>query len=79
MRARLHKDENVDGKRMYGNLRKHLPVYETRARELHRMVGVEEGPYGVRELEKVQISPFFLRSFMEKIVFCTIRLAPVPA
>ena len=36
MRNRLPIDKNVDGKRMYENLRKGLPVQETQSRELHQ-------------------------------------------
>lgn len=50
MRNRLPIDENVDGKRMYENLRKGLPVQETQSRELHQFAVWTK----VSELEKFQ-------------------------
>ena len=54
MRALCHKDQGVDGFRLWENLKRGLPVQEHQAKELHEQAGVHEGPCGLPELAKFQ-------------------------
>ena len=48
-------DANYDSRdRDYKNLQRGRPVQERRAKELHRLAGVPEGPCGIPELKKFQ-------------------------
>ena len=54
MRAFCHKDQGVDGFRLWENLKRGLPVQEHQAKELHQQAGVAEGACGLPELAKFQ-------------------------
>ena len=54
MRAHCHKDQGVDGFRLWENLKRGYPIQEEEAKELHRQAGVVEGPCGLPELAKFQ-------------------------
>ena len=52
MRAHCQKDQGVGGFRQWDNLKHGLPVQQRQAQELHRQVGVAEGPCGLEELRQ---------------------------
>ena len=54
MKARWQKDDHVDGKQMYENLRHGRPVQTTQAKELHCLAGIPKGASGLKELELFQ-------------------------
>lgn len=54
MQARCHKDDNMDGKRLYTNLQDGYPIQENLAKELYQKARLEEGPCGITESEAFQ-------------------------
>jgi len=70
MRAWCHRDEGVMGKANYNNMRKGRPLQGIKAKELHTMSGVAEGPCGLDELELFQkaLSPDY-----QLLVMCRMR------
>ena len=54
MKARWQKDDHVDGKQMYENLRHGRPVQTIQAKELHCLAGIPKGASGLKELELFQ-------------------------
>ena len=54
MKARWQKDDHVDGKQKYENLRHGRPVQTTQAKELHCLAGIPKGANGSKELELFQ-------------------------
>ena len=61
MRAYCHKDDGIDGKRNWENLKRGLPVQEKQAKHLHSEANVPEGSCGIEELKKFQevLSPHY--------------------
>ena len=54
MRAFCDKNNNIESFREWENLKRGYKVQEKRAKELHALAGVKEGPCGLAELESFQ-------------------------